>query len=243
MDLFGDVFPATSFKKDGASEKKDEKVTANIHLVRNKAIRLFTERDSDGDWIRKIDLRPSILLYGTDDHPLTENDLTAALSMLKDKVSPLLADSRDARHIVPGLVDDGSHVASWRAIQSEVLVPDVDFLCFHGVSHPDTGPAEGATKTRLQLGNKGDTCVILIEPAMWTSVGTEGAVEVQGVRVRLTLRGNALLRSFRAFGKTSLMGKVMRLVSFRASGVIRGISPTPWRSERPFVWSIPSTRE
>ena len=81
------------------------------------AIRLFTERDSDGDWIRGYDLRPSLLLYGTKDQPLIGYKLAASLSRLKDEVAPVLNDPMDARYIVPGLVDGvaGRHPRRVRA--------------------------------------------------------------------------------------------------------------------------------
>jgi hypothetical protein len=220
VDLVGEVFPATSFTTNKETSEKDGKVKANIHLVQHKAIRLFTERDSDGDWIRGYDLRPFILLNDTKDRPLTGGDLTTALSTLRDQVTQLLADPLDARHIVPGMVADDTDVAYWREIESEVLIPDVDLPCLHDASHPDTGPAEGSTKKRIKLGDRGD-CVILIEPAMWTVSGPDGSREVHGVGVRLRLRGNALLSSLRESGKTSLVGDIMRLVSFRAPDVGR----------------------
>lgn len=218
VDLIDDVFSASSFTDNKETGDKDESPKANIHLVQHKAIRLFTEHDSDGDWIRSYDLRPSILLFGTKDYPLIGDDLAASLSKFRDKVAPVLADPTDARYIVPGLADDGTHVSSWSRIESELLIPDVDLRCLHGVSHPATGPTEGSSVNRLKLGDRGD-CVIVIKPAKWTTEGPEGPQEVHGVRVRLTLSGNALVNSFRDFGNSSLMGNIMRLVSFRAPGV------------------------
>ncbi len=219
VDFVDDVFPASSFKDNKETGEKDESLKANIHLVHHKAIRLFTEPDSDGDWwIKGYDLRPSMLLYGTKDHPMTGDDLAASLSKLRNEVAPLLADPEDARYIVPGLVDDGNHVSSWSEIESEIWIPDVDLRCLHGVSHPATGPAEGSTKQRLKLGKRGD-CVILIKTAKWTIASPEGWREVHGVSVRLTLHGSALVNSFRNVGSSSRIGNVMRLVSFRATGV------------------------
>ena len=219
VDLVDDVFPASSFKDNEETGEKDESFKTNIHLVHHKAIRLLTEPDSNGDWwIKGYDLRPSMLLYGTKDHPMTGNDHLASLSKLRNEVAPLLADPEDARYIVPGLVDDGNHVSSWSEIESEIWIPDVDLRCLHGVSHPATGPAVGSTKKRLKLGKRGD-CVILIKTAKWASSGPEGTREVCGVRVRLTLRSNALVTGFREFGNSSRMGNVMRLVSFRSPGV------------------------
>lgn len=220
VDLVGDVYPATSFKKDDDTKETVSQVKANLHLVQYNAIRIYTEREGEGDWITGIEVNPALLLHDDEDYPLTESDLVLVLSMLMAKVAPLLANSLDARHIVPGLVDDDTHVAYWSKIESEVLIPDVDLLCLHGVRHPDTGPAEGATKKRLVLGDRADT-VIHIEKAKWVSAGPGGAHEVHGVRVRLKLSGNALVAGFAQSGKTSLMGGIRRLVKFRASEVAR----------------------
>lgn len=235
VDLVDGVFPATSFKDNKETGDKDESLKANIHLVEHNAIRLFIEHDSDGDWwIKGYDLRPSILRYGTKNHPLTGDDPAASLSILMDKVAPLLADPDDARYIVPGLVDDGTHVASWSQIESEIWIPGVDLRCLHGMSHPATGPAEGSTEDRLKLGDRGD-CVIIMKPAKWTIAGPEGPQEVHGVRVRLSLRGNALVNSFREFGNSSLVGNVMRLVSFRASGVATVHQEAMWQLEGTYL--------
>jgi hypothetical protein len=220
VDLVGEVSPATSFRTNSGSNDKDESVKANIHLVQHKAIRLFTERDDDGDWIRSIDVNPAMLLHDDKNDLLIEPNLLLALSTLKAKVAPLLADPEDVRHIVPGLVDNGTHVSSWSEIESEVWIPGVDLRFLHDVSHPATGPAAGSTDKRLKLGDRGD-CVIIIKPAKWTIAGNEGLREVHGVRVQLTLRGNALVNNFREVGSSSRMGNVMRLVSFRSSGVAK----------------------
>jgi hypothetical protein len=217
--LVGEVFPSTSFKKDPDTNEKTAKVNANIHLVQHGAIRLFTERVGDDDWIRNIEVNPALLLYGEEDHLLTEQDLVVALSMLRDKVAPLLADPLDACHIVPGLVDD-AHVAYLCAIKSEVLLPDIVLRCLHNVSHPDTGAAEGTTKKRIKLGDRGD-CVICFETAKWEVAGPRGTQEVQGVRVSLRLKGHALLARYGLHGATAMVGDTRRLVAFRAPDVAR----------------------
>lgn len=211
VNLAGEASPLTSFKKNPDTMERIETVKTNIHLVRHGAIRLFTE----GTWIRSIDLCPSILLYGNEDHPLTGDDLTVALSMLRDEVSPLLADPLDACHIVPGLVNDDQHVAHWKMIESKVLVPGVDVACLHQISHPLTGPDRGATENRLKLEDRDRVILILIESAKWT----DGGREVHGVSLTLTLKGNALLQSFGQHGTTGLVGETMRLVGFPAPAV------------------------
>jgi hypothetical protein len=218
--LVGEVFPSTSFKKDPDSNEKTAKVNANIHLVEHGAIRLFTERVGDDDWIRNIEVNPALLLYGDEDHLLTEQDLVVALSMLRDKVAPLLADPLDACHIVPGPMDDDAHIAYLSKIESEVLLPDIDLRCLHGVSHPDTGPAEGTTRKRIKLGDRGDY-VICFEMAKWEVAGPRGTQEVQGVRVSLRLKGHALLARYGLHGATAMFGDTKRLVAFRAPDVAR----------------------
>jgi hypothetical protein len=221
VDLVRDVFPATSFKKDPDTRKKREKVKANIHLVRDGAIRLFTERDGDGDWIRSIDLNPAVLLHDDKNHLLIEPDLVLALDILKTKVAPLLADQEDVRHIVPGLAGDNEHIAYWRTIGSEVRLPGILLFCLHRLSHPTTGPAEGANEEEIKLGHFGDDCVIRFKKDCWIVAGPDGAHEVQGVRVKLSLKGDALLAEFGRPGTMALVKEIERVVAFRASDVTR----------------------
>jgi len=223
VDLADDVFPETSFKKapdseDPYNEEKTAKVRTNIHLVHHGAIRLLTERDEDGDWVRSIEMNPSLLLYGVKRHPLLDSDLLLSLTLLMNKVTPLLADPLDACHIVPGLLADGEPIAYFSAIESEILLPDILLPCLHSLSHPMTGPAEGATKTRFQLGDKSDHYVISFTMPKRKRSGPRGT---QGVRVKLILKGHALAAVVGRFGTTTLVKDIERLTAFPASAVAR----------------------
>lgn len=221
VDLVRDVFPARSFIRDPDIRKKREKVKANIHLVQDNAIRLFTERDGEGDWIRSIAVNPALLLHGDKNHLLIEPDLVLALSMLKTKVAPLSADPEDVRHIVPGLAGDDEHIASWRTIESEVRLPNFLLRCFHRLSHPTTGPAEGANKKEIKLGHFGDDCVIRYKKDCWIVAGPTPEQQVEGVRVKLSLMEHALLAGFGQPDTMAQVEGIERLVRFRASDVAR----------------------
>ena len=221
VDLVRDVFPASSFRRDPETRKKREQVKANIHLVRDGAIRLFTERDDNGDWIRSIDVNPAVLLHDDKNQLLIEPDLVLALSMLKTKVAPLLADPEDERHIIPGLAGDDEHIAYWRTIGSEVRLPGILLFCLHRLSHPTTGPAEGANEEEMKLGHFGDDCVIRFKKDKWEATGPGASQCIHGVRVRLSLNGHALLAKFDRPDTMALVKGIERMVRFRASDVTR----------------------
>lgn len=217
-------FAKTDYRKDRDGPDCDErleKITSNIHLVRHNAIRLFAERDGDGcDRVRSIEINPSLLLYEAKRHLLSEGDLVLSLSILRDQVSGLLADPLDARHIVPGLTQDEEPVAYWSVVDSELLLPRIQVSCLHGLSHPSTGPAEGVKRDRIQLGNNEDDCLIRFKRARWKSVGPEGVKTVEGVRVRLVLKGVKLTSEFRLFGTTTRIPDEEKLAAFSEGGVV-----------------------
>lgn len=225
--LANDVFTETSFmldpdSEDPYSEEKLKTAKANIHLVQHGAIRLLIERDGTCDWVKSLDLNPSLLLYGAEDHPLIASDLPLSLCILRDEVTPLLADPHDACHIVPGLPGNRAPIAYWSAIESEILLPAIPLRCLHRLSHPLTGPAQGATKNRIRLGDNGDNCVIEFTAAKIKRSRADdehGVNQSRGVRVRLTLEGRTLTSQLRSYGKTALIKDIERLVSFPASSV------------------------
>ncbi len=219
VDLADDVFPDTSFKENPDTREKMAKVKANIHLVRHGAIRLFCERDVECDWVKSIELNPSLLLYGTERHPLFYQDLVLSLSRLKRRVIPLLADPLDAQHIVPGLAREDDPIAYWSAVESELLLPGILRPCLHGLSHPLTGPSQGETKTRVQLGDKGNDCVIRFTEAKGERSGLRGTRGDHGVRVLLLLKGYALPTWFGRFGGTTSGNDIKRLISFPSASV------------------------
>ncbi len=104
-------------------------------------------------------------------------------------------------------------------MESEVLLPGILLPSLHGVSHSETGAAEGTTEKRLQLGDRGDDCVIHFGKASWDAAGPCGMQCVQGVRVKLRLKGKALLARFGGSETTALVDDVIRLVTFRAPDV------------------------
>ena len=220
VDLANDIFPVTDIRNDPDADYRHErikKIKANIHLV-SHSIRLFTMRDSKGDWIQSIDLYPSQLLYNVKRHPHAKGDLQRSLSILMKQVAPLLADPLDALHIVPGLVQDMEHVASWSEVDSELLMPAIYVQCFHNLNHQLTGPAQGTKPKRIQLGNKNDDCVIRIKEEKSKIKGVKGA-PVEGCRVRLILQGRALTNQFAQFGTTATIDNDDYMVAFTESSI------------------------
>lgn len=220
VDLADEVFHETDFRRDPTAARGCERIEitgSNIHLVRHGAIRLLTQAQSDRDGTRvcSIDMNPSMLLYGTKCYVLAAGDLPSSLSILREQVLPLLANPHDVRHIVPGLAQDGEEpVAYWNRVDSEFLFPRIDIRCLHGLSHPCTGPADGATPKRIQFGDMEDECVIRIKEARWDMNSPNGVERVRGIRVRLILKGQALIDEFSQFGKFSSVNNAVRMVAF-----------------------------
>lgn len=222
VNLADDIFEETDFKKNPEREERTERIKSNIHLVRHGAIRLFTERDEGSNWVRSIDINPSMLLYGAKRRVLAAGDLPLSLSILRKQVAPLLADPQNARHIVPGLVQDKEEpLAYWSEVDSEFLFPGVDIRCLHGLSHHLIGPAQGAKPNRIQLGDKKDDCVIRIKKAKREIDGPDGAQDVEGIRVRLILKGRMLTDEFMPFTTTAKVNNTMRVVAFSMADVAR----------------------
>ncbi len=217
VDLADDIYLQSDFKTDRKTKQRVEKLKSNIHLVRHGAMRLFTKPEKD-DWlVHSIDLNPSMLLYNKERYQLRAGDLPLSLSMLKDAVTPLLADPHDARHIVPGLAGDQEPIAFWSLVDSELLLPGIDIRTLHDLSHPLTGPAEGVKKNRIQLGDEEDDCWIRIKKTHWMTNGPDGPEAVDGIRVRVCLKGHKLTEEFRRsprFGTLAKVADIPRLVTF-----------------------------
>jgi hypothetical protein len=223
VDLADEIFPQTDFRKDPNNPRSDErieKIKANVHLVRHGAIRLFTKHDGQDTWVYSINLNPSMLRYEAERHVLAAGDLPMSLSILRKQVAPLLADPLDAQHIVPGLVQNGEEpVASWSEVDSEFQFSGIDIRCLHGLSHPGTGPADGATEKRIQFGDKKDDFVIRIKKAKWDIDEPDGIGDAEGIRVRLILKDQELTSEFMPFGTTAKVNDTVRLVAFSESSI------------------------
>jgi len=217
VDLVGEVNPSTSFKGDAATGEKSAKYNANIHLVEYGAIGIFTEQDNTGNWVKSIKLNPSILLHGKKNDPLVEKDLIMSQRILQNKVAPLLADPVDACHIVPGNGGDHDPIAYISAIETETLLPGIDLHCLHDLYHPIAGPAEGTTKNRIKLGETKDNCVITFKKAKCELPGPDGVRKLRGLRVRLSLKGDALVSMYGRSGSTAEVKHTRRLITFQTS--------------------------
>jgi len=226
VELAGEVSPATHCRRNPDDPNDHELhrcVRWNIHLVRHGAIRLFAERaiNKTSEWLKSIEIDPAMLLYEAERHPLVEGDLPRSLEILRDKVSPLLANPTEARHIVPGAVQDEGGVAFWSKVDSEILLPGIQIPCLHKLSHPSTGAEEGRTDSFVRLGNKSEPCVIRIEKTRWMSATPDGNESVEGIRVGLTLKGNSLVGAFKKLGKVATISGAERLVLLPELSVAR----------------------
>jgi hypothetical protein len=205
--------PDTTLSKDPESECRIARSKSNIHLVCYGAIRLFESIDDEtkGKTIKTIEVNPSLLLYGDPDHSLTNRDLLFALGKVQKEIAPLLADSRDVRHIIPGLAGRKASRAHWRNIESDVTLPGVRIEELHNLSHPYTGPAAGTSRERIQLGFQRDDLIITFEALKPTQDGVTGEF-IQGVRAKVSLKGRGMVARYRRPDTTALVEDQRRLI-------------------------------
>jgi hypothetical protein len=76
-------------------------------------------------------------------------------------------------------------------------------------------------RDRIQLGDKEDDCLIRFKRARWEPEGPDGAETVEGVRVRLILKGPKLTAEFRPFGTTARIRDEEKLVAFSERSIHR----------------------
>jgi len=213
VDFVDYVWSETVFGKDRKTKKKVETMKTNIPLVHHKAIRLFIENDGSGYRLRSIVINPSELLFHTKNKMVTFDFLQTALGVLKSRITPLLANPADARHIIP--VFDGSEdVAYWSAIEITALFPNLQIHCFHNLSHPLIGPAEGVSKERIELRRSSKDSSILFEKESWDDPIDGPSPHVDGISVSLKLTGKMLVSLFDLIGETRRVRGTKRLVWF-----------------------------
>lgn len=215
VNLVDRFLPEISFKQDREADEMAESAKANLFLVHHKAIRLFVKNDGSGYRIRSIAVNPAELMRHSNQHLVPSYSLDAAFDLLKLNIEPLLAEPLDRRHIVPGHADDnGEHRASWSEVVLYAFIPGLEIACIHGLAHPLTGPAQGSSKPRIDLCNNDGSFVISFEQIRLKGKGKRTAPRVEGVSVTLTLGGMMLPDTFGSMGKTALIHKAKRLVSF-----------------------------
>jgi hypothetical protein len=215
VELVNPLIPETDFKKDSETKEKAAYDKFNIHLVHYKAIRLRVECKGDQLWVCSIKLNPSLLLYDDKHHPLVEGDLARSLDRLRKTVLPILADSLDSRHIVPGYCGSDEPIASWSKLESKMTLRGIDIHCLHDLHHPEAGLAHGTTKERLQLGPDEDDIIIRFEERIPTAPGAPEAT------LNLCLRRGALEAGFRGIGRIAKVKGIDRLVEFNATDIVR----------------------
>jgi hypothetical protein len=214
VDLVNPVLPETAFKTDRKTGKKLAKKKANITIGRNKAIHLFVEDNGDGYRLRSIAVEP-MELYAAHPESYTSRitHLEAAFKLLKFYVAPLLANPLDADQIIQGHADV-DHVSYISQVKISVLVLGMNTACIHNLSHPLTGPAQGASNKRIELCSGDGECSILLENVDWAAhVGSDGFYK-EIIRATLTLTGKTLVSQFSPTGKTKSIRGTKRLVWF-----------------------------
>lgn len=189
-------------KRDATLIQKDQ---YNIHLFRQGAIRLLVDPERK---LRCIDLSPSILLFGLERQPLRVGDLPFALSILKETVTPLLANPDDSIHIIPGLVEEKELIAYWKNFETDFLLHGQNILSLYGLNHPDTSGPHGSESKRIQLGDQNDPCFICFEPRKMR------ASDVESINVNLILKGMKLSNAFEGLGTKKMINGESRLIAF-----------------------------
>jgi hypothetical protein len=219
VELVDCVLPEISFKKDRNTYEKVESAKANIHLVRHKAVCLFVHNSGSGYHIRSIAVNPVELLHKCDQHLVSFPSLDVAVNLLRSKIEPLLADPLDAQHIVPGHTHGDKHLAFWSGIECRALLPDLQLACFHDISHPLTGPAQGSTRKRIELRSSDGGCKIVFEKTYWEGIEANRMPRVESVSVTLTLTRNMLPAKLGSTGMVASVQGTKRLVDFSAGDV------------------------
>ena len=208
-----------SFSRRDGSRERAVKYQSNIHLVSEGAIRLFVRYEENEWWIQSIHLNPAKLLYGEEIHPLTRQDLLAAFTMLIHEVTPLLITPSESRHILPGLAKNSDQIAYWSSMEIGMMLPNIDPIELHDLSHPATGPAEGTSRERMQLETKDQKSLIIrLEKIKSTSSCLPDGSRSQYLKVLLILQGIRLSHNFRGIGTTN-SSTPPRLVSFTSKGL------------------------
>jgi hypothetical protein len=107
-----------------------------IHLDSYGGVELYLEFEIQ--WVlKKITFNPGKVVYGHNGKITSENDFLLALSVLINLVTPLLHNSSDFIHIVPGL--DGTGRAFWKKLEIPFHSDDQGnalYNAFKCISHP-----------------------------------------------------------------------------------------------------------
>lgn len=198
-------------KDSGKPTRLDDEETSSFHLVRKRAIIVTTVRRGSDDWIVCIELNPALALYGKAHHPLDDDDLTRAHTLLKQACGPLLRDSVDVRYLVPGEVgEDEEPVADWRSLTCEVWYPRICLAHLRDLSHPKAGSSRGRKPNFARLVPEVPGFLIHFERAK-RKVG-DSDTKVPGLLITLELADEMLTHRLRGRGTTAKLRDKVRVV-------------------------------
>lgn len=188
----------------------------------------LTPQGVDGICFVNIVFNPGILLYGHNGHILSVEEFTDALTILQQRLAPLLKNSSDSIDLIPGLRMDGP--AYWDSIeipfQWEAATGD-DLTHFRSLNHPkwfrnnprhwptsmDIGSGESDLRIKIynktrEMGDKG-------------KLSAESARNAPDVwRMEVTLKEVKLVEFLKRDGNTRQIDGKDRLVSFLPSDLV-----------------------
>ena len=209
-----------------ASKKQDQKYDPRIpsrviSVAGFGVVKLHATRDPVQGWtIHTIDFNPGSLTNGHNGHILTEDQLLRALSVLVAVVTPLLANTTDWIHIVPGLHPQSR--AWWKSLEIPFHVIDEDgaVLCgFSNAKHPEINlkPFNARVGESITFANSNDTLKIRVyrkDLQMVKKHHGDVADPAAVLRIEVRLSGDKLMQ-YLQHGTWHVIDGINHLVSFR----------------------------
>jgi hypothetical protein len=182
-------------------EKLLEKEQA-FYLIKDSAVKIFIVRDKQGtSLLKSIQVNLNELPWPEDsDVWITDAELADACKLIGLEITKLLTHAEDASLIIPEVTPDDKSFPYWSQIQYKVFLPNLKVSRFYQLQHPDGSKPEGTKKKRLKLEavNRGYT--LLMEDAKdpgHQDSRQNKADRIEGIRLTLILKGDALLHEFR----------------------------------------------
>ncbi|TAE92036.1 MAG: hypothetical protein EAZ81_04060 [Verrucomicrobia bacterium] len=212
--------PETSFTTDYKSQKKLVKQKSNIGIGHDNPITFFLE-DDGRPCITSIKIEPLEILQASYDKNHNSSDyLHEALSIMQSQVTPLLESSVDAQKMIPSSASN-KDCSYFSKLEVKAFHKDIKVHYLHHLSHPLTGSAEGATKTRIQLVSRPKDFSILFKDEKWHELENGRLIPCEGIAVTLTLKKAELARQFpvSAIRRMGATNRVVNLTVDDASNI------------------------
>lgn len=136
--------------------------TEIIHFVRPDAIKLVVVNYRKTLSLKRIELRPGLLLYNDRDYQPSEQDTAMAMSLAMDLISPLLEHQSQLPHVFPSPAQSVKRVgwmdfACWESMEYVMLLRGASLTCIDKLSLPYSRGLL-RTPTCLQLGSSKNKC-------------------------------------------------------------------------------------